>query len=139
MNGRILGIVGGALLILGLFCPIAELNLEGTSTSITLMGGAGGESWQGKVLIVLGLAGIALAALRKTRLIFLPGILALGILAYEYFNFKTVLTKMVFLSRTGNPHLENAFSMKWGWMVLVLGALLLLGSAATRSEAPGRY
>ena len=139
MSGRILGIVGGVLLVIGVFCPIAEMSLQGTITSITFKGGVGGESWQATILIVIGVAGIALAALRRTKLVLFPGILALAILAYEYFNFKTIISKMVFVSRTADPRLQNEFSMKWGWMVLLLGSLVLLSSAATRSDAPERY
>ena len=136
MDSRILGIVGGVLLLIGVFCPIFGIELMGDSQNVAYMG-SGTTSWEGLVMILLGIAGIALAVLRKYKLLLIPGILALVVLAYDYFTYKSKMSEA--LAGAGDAvraQMENAVSLKWGWIVLILGAIALLIAGATGRNHP---
>lgn len=135
MDSRILGIVGGVLLLIGVFCPLVGVDFMGQSMSVSYIG-SGNTSWEGLLMILLGIAGIALAVLRKYKLLLVPGILALAIIAYDYFSFKAKMSEMLSAAGSRSTELENAVSMKWGWIVLILGALALLAAGAMGKNLP---
>jgi len=136
MDSRMLGIIGGVLLLAGVFCPLVGVDILGQSMSVSYIG-SGNTSWEGLVLILLGIAAIALAVLRKGKLLIVPGVVAIAILAYDYFSFKSKMSEQ--LAGAGDAmreQMENAVSMKWGWIVLLLGALLLIVAGAIGRNAP---
>jgi hypothetical protein len=135
MDSRILGIVGGVLLLIGVFCPLVGVDFLGQSMTVSYIG-SGNTSWEGLLMILLGIAGIALAVLRKYKLLLVPGILALAIIAYDYFSFKAKMSEMLSAAGSRSAELENAVSMKWGWIVLILGALALIAAGAMGRNAP---
>jgi hypothetical protein len=139
MDSRILGIVGGVLLLIGVFCPLVGVDFMGQSMTVSYIGSSTGTSWEGLLMILLGIAGIALAVLRKYKLLLIPGIIALAIIAYDYFSFKSKMSEMMSAAGSRSTELENAVSMKWGWIVLILGALALLiaGAMGKNHPAPG--
>jgi hypothetical protein len=137
MDSRILGIIGGVLLVIGVFCPLIGVDVLGQSMNVSYLGSGTGTSWEGLVLILLGIAGIALAVLRKSKFLLILGVIAIAILAYDYFSFKSKLSEQ--LAGAGDAvreQMENAISMKWGWIVLLLGALALLAAGAMGRNAP---
>ena len=136
MDSRILGIVGGVLLLIGVFCPLVGVDFMGQSMTVSYIGSVAGTSWEGLLLILLGIAGIALAVLRKYKLLLVPGIVALAIIAYDYFSFKAKMSEMMSTAGAQSSALEDAVSMKWGWIVLILGALVLLIAGATGKNLP---
>jgi hypothetical protein len=136
MDSRILGIVGGVLLLIGVFCPIFGFDLMGVSQSVAYIG-SGNTSWEGLVLILLAIAAIALAVLRKYKMLLIPGVLALVVLAYDYLTYKSKMSEA--LAGAGDAvreQMENAVSLKWGWIVLILGALALIIAGATGRNLP---
>ena len=137
MDSRILGIVGGVLLLIGVFCPL--IFVEPLALNISYIGSGAGTSWEGLLLILLGIAAIALAVLRKYKLLLVPGLIALAIIAYDYFSFKSKMSEMMSSAGSRSSELENAVQMKWGWIVLILGALVLLvaGAMGRNLPAPG--
>jgi hypothetical protein len=131
MDSRILGIIGGVLLLIGVFCPIYGIELMGLNVSY--IGGVAGTSWQGLLFILLGIVGIALAVLRKYKLLLIPGILALAVLAYEFLTYKSQFSEAVG-GRMADA--ENAISVKWGMIVLLLGALALIAAGVMGRNLP---
>jgi uncharacterized membrane protein len=137
MDSRILGIIGGVLLVIGVFCPLIGVDVLGQSMNVSYIGSGTGTSWEGLVLILIGIAGIALAVLRKAKYLLILGVVAIAILAYDYFSFKSKLSEQ--LAGAGDAvkeQMENAISMKWGWIVLILGALALIAAGAMGRNAP---
>ncbi len=133
MDSRILGIIGGVLLIIGTFCPLVYV--EFLDQSVTYFSPR--ASWEGIVMILLGIVAIALAVLRKYKLLLIPGILSLAIAAYDYFSFKSQLSAAVGrVDESVREQAENAISMKWGWIVFILGGLILLAAGALGKNAP---
>ena len=139
MDSRILGIVAGVLLIIGAFCPLVGIDFLGTSMNISFLGGMAGSSWEGIVFILLGLACIGLAVTRKYKLLLVPGLIALAIIAFDYFRFKSKLSEMLSGAGDRAADIETAISMKWGWIVLILGALaaIIAGLTGKNLPAPG--
>lgn len=135
MDSRILGIVGGVLLIIGAFCPLIGVDFLGQTMNVSYFSPQ--ASWEGIVMLLLGIASIALAVLRKFKLLLIPGILALAITAFDYFSFKSKFADALgAASETMREQMENAVSMKWGWIVLILGGLVLLAAGALGKNAP---
>src|ERR1044071_2266470 len=118
MDSRILGIVGGVLLLIGVFCPLVGVDFLGQSMTVSYIG-SGNTSWEGLLMILLGIAGIDLAVLRKYKLLLVPGILVVAIMGYDYFSSKAKMSKIWGAEGSGSAELENAVSMKWGWIVLI--------------------
>jgi hypothetical protein len=136
MDSRILGIVGGVLLLIGVFCPLFGFDLMGVSQSVAYMG-SGTTSWEGLVMILMGIAGIALAVLRKYKLLLIPGVIALAVLAYDYLTYKSKMSDaLAGADSSVREQMENAVSLKWGWIVLILGALTLIIAGATGRNLP---
>lgn len=134
MDSRILGIVGGVLLLIGVFCPL--IFVEPLGLNISYIGGETGTSWEGLLMILLGIAGIALAVLRKYKLLLIPGLIALAIIAYDYFSFKSKMSEMMSTGNARGVDVESLVQMKWGWIVLILGALILIVAGATGRNLP---
>ncbi len=136
MDSRILGIVGGVLLIIGVFCPLVGVDFGVISQNFAYIGSGTGVDMKGLILILLGIAGIGLAVVRKYKLLLVPGILALAILVFDYLNFKSKFSEVVSGAGSRGAEVENAVSMKWGWIVLLLGALALLAAGAMGKNLP---
>lgn len=134
MHSRILGIIGAILLIVGIFCPIVSVfgfNLS-YFDSFRMNSGA----VDGLIIAGLGVISLVIALLNKTRILIATGIIALGVMAIDFFNFKS---KMSEASSTGNSELSsalaNAVQLQWGWAVLLLGALLLIVAGILKKSA----
>ncbi len=140
MDSRILGIVGGVLVLVGIFLPLVTISVAQAdiSQSASFFDGIKAGSWEGYVLLLAGIASIALAAIRKYKLLLLTGLVALGIIILNFINFKSSIAKA--LGQTSSDSLESmgvAISTQWvGWIVLIIGGLLLLIAGATGRTAP---
>ena len=134
MDSRILGIIGGVLLLIGVFCPLVYV--VPVDKSMSYIGSEAGTSWEGLLLILLGIAAIALAVLRKYKLLLVPGIIALAILAYDYFSFKSKMSEVVSTGTARGIDVDSLVQMKWGWIVLILGALTLIAAGAMGRNLP---
>src|SRR5215218_3420503 len=112
MDSRILGIVGGVLLVIGAFCPLIGVDFLGQTMNVSYFSPQ--ASWEGIVMILLGIASIALAVLRKYKFLLVTGILALAITAYDYFSFKSKFSEALggASSDAMREQMENAVSMK---------------------------
>src|SRR4051812_27648715 len=78
-RGSIIGLAGSAILFAGVFSPAAGLPIVGSQTYFTTTQGAGA------VLIALAVGAAVLAMLGRFRLMWIPGIAALGITASTYY------------------------------------------------------
>jgi hypothetical protein len=140
MDSRILGIVGAVLVLLGIFLPLVTVSIgqAGMSQSVSFFDSIKGGSWEGWVLLLLGIASIILAVLRKYRFLILTGVLTLGIVVLNYINMRSSLAKAMgqadaeMLKRMGVD-----VSTNWlGWLALIIGALILIAAGALGRNAP---
>ena len=136
MNNRILGIAGSALLIIGIFLPIVSVMglISFSYFDIIRLSPAGGITGLG--ILVLGILGLLFALKNMFRLLLIPGVLALGILALDFFRMKSQL------GNTGGEDVELANQMAssvgigWGFFVLVIGAIVLIVAGVMKSAVP---
>lgn len=137
MNTRILGIIGAVLVIAGVFCPLVSVSLLGetntTSYFSTLRDGAGID---GMIVGGLGVISLIIALINKNRILIATGILILGVVALDFFNFKSKMSELASQSGEMATTITNAFSLQWGWVVLILGGLLLIVAGIMKKSAP---
>jgi hypothetical protein len=141
MDSRILGIVGGVLLLVGIFLPIVTVTAPEVNQSVSFFDAIKAGSWEGYVVMLAGIASIVLAVLRKYKLLLLTGVISLGVIILNLINMKSSLAKG--LGQTDPAALEAMginVSTQWlGWIVLILGgvALLIAGAMGRNLPAPG--
>lgn len=140
MDSRILGIVGGVLVLLGMFLPLVTVTIgsAGMSQSVSFFDSIRGGSWEGWVLMLLGIASIILAVLRKYKFLIVTGVITLGIVVLNYINMKSSLAKA--MGSADAETLERMgvdVSTNWlGWLVLIIGSLVLIAAGAMAKGAP---
>ena|SRR5436309_1506457 len=140
MDSRILGLIGGALVIIGIFLPLVTVTVAQADINQTasFFDAIKAGSWEGYVVLLAGIASIALAALRKYRFLIMTGVIVLGVVILNFVNFKSSIAKA--LGQTSPEALESmgvVVSTQWiGWIVLIFGGLLLLIAGATGRNLP---
>jgi hypothetical protein len=137
MDSRILGLIGGVLIIIGIFLPLVTVTFGGESQSASFFDAIKAGSWEGYVVLLCGIASIALAAMRKYRFLLITGIIALGVIILNFINFKSSIAKASGQSLEQLESMGVTISTQWvGWLVLILGGLLLLVTGATGRNQP---
>jgi hypothetical protein len=135
---QLLGMLGGALLIIGPFLPIVSAPIVG---DITWFQNGKGD---GTIIAILGLGTIILAAASKTRLLWITGGISLAMVVYAFYNFQTALSDMkreLSADLEGNPFgglataAANAVQIKWGLPVVLVGAIMAIAAAALKPPA----
>jgi hypothetical protein len=132
---KVLAYLGGALLIAGVFVPVATRGVRST-TYYRL------ASDEAMVLIGLGIVSVVVAHLDRFRTLWLTGLGALGLAGYRAFR------EIVASSPPSNAPAESttpnaanvaatgleAARFEWGWAVLIVGAVLIIAAVATYDE-----
>jgi len=125
------GLAGAAVLFIGAFLPIVSLPVVG---SVNYFNNGLGD---GVILVGLALVSALLVVLKRYRGLLVTGILSLLLLGYSFWALTQKLTEAkssLDASLAGNPFAGLAqaaiqsVQIQWGWAVLVVGALTLLGA-----------
>jgi len=132
MDKKLIVVIGGALLIVGLFLPIAS----GAGQSATYL--TGGIEWSGIVLILCGAGAAALGLINQSRYAVILGIGALGLIVWRFLQTRDMVSQASTLPDGMEVPPEMAAQVAaampsvnyLGWGVLVLGALLILVGGA---------
>jgi len=135
---QVLGYVGSVTLFVGVFMPIVSLPIVGQQNFF--------QNGRGDGAVLIGVALIALLATlaRRFAIVAIMGAISFALLAFTFFAFQARISEMrASLERdlAGNPFrglgdmMLQSVQLQWGWAVLVLGALLLLATAAKGSDA----
>src|SRR5918998_1393323 len=93
MNNRVMGIIGSALLIVGIFMPIVSFMGLLNFSYFNMIQIAPGAFFTGILLLLLGFASLALALTNRFKLLILTGILSLAILALDFFRIRSGLSE----------------------------------------------
>jgi hypothetical protein len=132
MNGpKIMALLGAALLLAGVFTPIANVPIVGDMTYFA------SSKAGGMILVALALVSGGLALSDRVRDVAWPGAAAVAVLALSFYLFERRISEM-------REHLGHRLigrllrgladvavdrvQLQWGWAVLVLGAVLLVGA-----------
>ena len=127
---QIAGIVGSALLFVGVFSPVVKLPFIGQINYLQY-----GER-SGAIVLLLAIASGVLVLTQRFRLLWLTGGCSLGIIAYSYISFDPLLIESEHKMVTESD--GNLFSQlglmctqrQWGFSIIFLGAILVIAAAA---------
>lgn len=152
MNKQMLGLLGSAVLFVGVFMPIVSVPIMGSVNYF--------QNGRGDGTVVLGFALVALFMVNRKfyRLLWIPGFGSLAVLALTFWNIQSRLSEMrssMSKELADNPFrglaeaMTGTVQLQWGWAVLVVGSVLLLlaafsaetisnggGGAAGRASVP---
>ena len=130
---QIIGLIGSAILFMGVFAPVVSLPLIGNQNYF--------ETGEARALIVLILAVISLIVViitQKYDALLVTGIGSLGVILYSLVKFLKGIPEMTSGMESeleGNASMAmQPFQIQWGFAVLILGALLLIASGAIKID-----
>jgi hypothetical protein len=127
------GLLGSALLFVGVFCPIITLPIVGQMNYF--QNGQG----DGTIVLVLAVASAVLAFVRRFPLLWLTGGGSLGLVAFTFIRFQSGISeqKLEMESKLeGNPFAGLArlavesVQIQWGFAIIVIGAIFVIAAAA---------
>ncbi|HKC62793.1 MAG TPA: hypothetical protein VKB86_04115 [Pyrinomonadaceae bacterium] len=137
MNNRILGIAGSALLIIGIFLPIISVMGLISLSYFDVIRMSPGAGITGIGILLLGIIGLVFALTNRFKLLLIPGVLALGILALDFFRMKSSLGSAG--GAEGGEfadQMASSVSIGWGFFVMVIGAIILIVAGVMKSTVP---
>ncbi len=134
---QLLGLLGSMVLFVGVFMPIVSIPILGAQNYF--------QNGQGVGIIILILAGIsALLCFGKNfKGLFATGLISLAVLAFTFLRFLSKMSeaKAEMQKQIGDNPFKGlgemamqSVQLQWGWAVMVVGALLLIGVALMRSD-----
>jgi ABC-type multidrug transport system permease subunit len=135
MNNRILGIIGSALLILGLFLPIISFLGFGVSYFDGIKSSPA-QAWSGILLLLLGIASLYCALTNKYKILIATGAVSLGLLILDFFRLKSALANSSGEAGDYADRIASAVSIGWGFYVMVIGAILLIVAGVMKNTGP---
>jgi len=139
---RIAAVVGGLLMAVGVFVPMLSIPVLRDDSYFHLSPGGAA------IILALGGLSVLIAVVGRFRLLYITGMLALGLLIYTYFEVqqrkssaqsdlreRVIDTPLKNLSRG----LISSVGLRFGWPMMMLGAAIivavpLVGSRLTRRE-----
>lgn len=134
---QLLGIIGSVMLIMGVFAPIISFPIVGGINYI--------QNSKGDGVFILILAAISLILIfaNKYKGLWFTGIGSIGIMLFTFINFQLKISE--FKSNMGSMLAGNQFlglrnaathliQLQWGWAFLIVGAALVIASAAMQDE-----
>lgn len=132
-----LGLIGSIVLFVGVFAPIVSIPIIGNMNYV--------QNGRGGGVLIMILAAISLILVLKKRYggLWLTGIVSLVLMAFTFIRFQIKMSdakKQMAVDLAGNPFrgiadaAMQSVQLQWGWAVLVVGAGLLIASAAIKDE-----
>jgi hypothetical protein len=141
MNNRVIGIVGGALLIVGIFLPLISISGIGVSGFTVVTNAPIGDSWYIILLALCGVGGLLLALTNNYRALLAPGLIALGMLIYMFVKWQSGMASM------GGPggaaagedselaqQIASAVSIGMGVYVMAAGAIVMIVAGVLKNK-----
>jgi hypothetical protein len=102
---------GCAVLAIGAFCPVVSAPF---GVELTLFNNGNGDG-----VVLLGLSRLILVS-RSAKFSWLAGGSALGLVAYDLNHASS------YISSSSNPFVRATVQLQWGWVVMIVGAALLI-------------
>lgn len=137
MNNRLLGIVGSAMLIIGIFLPIISIaGFISVSAFDAIRAAPISESYPGILLLLCGIAGLILALTNRYRALIGPGIISLGILVFTFIKMKSAFANAPEEAGEFAQQMAQAVSIGWGLYVMAIGAILMIVAGVMKNTVP---
>jgi len=134
---QLLGLIGSALLFVGVFAPIVSIPIMGNMNYF--QNGKG----DGTIVLVLAVISLILVLLKKFKGLWFTGLGSMAIMVFTFINFQITLANTRTQMETelvGNPFrgiadmAMQSVQIQWGWALLIIGAVLLIASAAIKEK-----
>lgn len=132
---QLLGLIGSAVLFVGVFAPIVSIPIMGNMNYF--QNGKG----DGTIVLVLAVISLILVLLKKFKGLWFTGLGSMAIMAFTFINFQINLANTRTQMETelaGNPFrgiadmAMQSVQIQWGWALLIVGAVLVIASAAIK-------
>ena len=134
---QLLGLIGSAVLFVGVFAPIVSVPIMG---NINYFNNGKGD---GVIVLVFAAISLILVLLKKFKGLWFTGLGSMGIMVFTFVNFQISLANTMTQMETelvGNPFrgiadmAMQSVQIQWGWALLIIGAVLLIASAAIKEK-----
>jgi ABC-type antimicrobial peptide transport system permease subunit len=135
---QLLGLVGSIILFVGVFAPIVSVPFLGNMNYF--QNGKG----DGIIVLVLAVASLALVLTKNYKGLWFTGLGSLGLMLFTFINFQSKMSQIksqMESQLTGNPFrgladmAMQSVQLQWGWALLIVGAGLVIASAALKEES----
>jgi len=132
---QLLGLIGSAILFVGVFTPIISIPIMGNMNYF--QNGKG----DGTFVLVLAVISLILVLLKKFKGLWFTGLGSIAIMTFTFINFQMALVNTRTQMETelkGNPFrgiadmAMQSVQIQWGWALLIIGVVLLIASAAIK-------
>ena len=125
---QIIGLVGGIILFIGVFLPIAKIPIVGTIN--LFMGGVG----NGIFIFFFAIISLLATIFKKERLQMLMGLLSLGILTFSFGAYLSHISTMRTSQSDFSQIAANFITLEWGWAILVVSCGMLIVPAFIKAK-----
>jgi len=135
---QLLGIIGSAILFIGVFMPIVKLPVVGEMNYFH--NGRG----DGVIILALAVTSFVFVLIRWYRQLWITSLSSAAVLAFPFFNFQSKMsqaTRQMETELKDNPFrgladlAVQSVQLQWGWAVLVIGIAFLIVVAAMKDTA----
>lgn len=132
---QLLGLIGSAILFVGVFAPIVSIPIMGNMNYF--QNGKG----DGVIVLILAVISLILVLLKKFKGLWFTGLGSMAIMTFTFINFQMALTNTKIQMEkdlAGNPFrgiadmAMQSVQIQWGWALLIVGAVLVITSAAIK-------
>jgi hypothetical protein len=138
MNTKhMLGLIGSIVLFIGVFAPIMSVPIVG---NINYFRNGEGD---GTLILILAVVSLVLVLTKKYNGLWFTGVGSLAVLAFTFINFQTKMADMkskMESQLSGNPFrgladvAMQSVQLQWGMALLIVGAGLVIASAALNND-----
>jgi hypothetical protein len=132
---QLLGLIGSTILFIGVFTPILSIPIMGDMNYFQ-----NGEG-DGTIILVLAIISFIVVLLKMFKVLWFTGLGSIVIMFFTFVNIQTNLANTKIKMETelaGNPFrgladmAMQSVQIQWGWALLIVGAVLVIASAAIK-------
>lgn len=136
---QLLGLIGSVVLFIGVFAPIVSVPIMGNMNYF--QNGQG----DGTIILVLAAASLVLVLAEKYKILWFTGSASLAVMLLTLVDFQARISQLkenMELELVDNPYRGladmaiSSIQLQWGWALLVVGAVLVIISAALKNKTP---
>ena len=134
---QLLGLIGSIVLFIGVFAPIVSIPIVGNMNYF--QNGKG----DGTIILVLAVISLILVLTKKYNGLWFTSIGSIGVMLFTFINFQSKISQVkadMDSELADNPFrglaemAMQSVQLQWGWALLVVGAALVIASAAIKEE-----
>ncbi len=134
---QLFGLIGSIVLFVGVFAPVVSVPIVGNMNYF--QNGKG----DGTIILIFAAISFVLALIKKYKGLRFTGLGSIGIMLFTFINFHYRMSQVkaqMEAELRGNPFRGLAdmtlqsVQLQWGWALLIVGAVLIIASAAMKED-----